>query len=134
MLQKYLCSSSCNPSLMQKNLISIKIAFSGQHWTGPSIEKCEKNSRVTKRSISGMNQSKNQQFMTFSSLQFILFKMSINNPPKWKISTKIVFFQQAQFSWFGAHFVCRPKIMTYGQVFQKIIFGSRLPYKKKLKS
>ena len=44
------------------------------------------------------------------------------------------FFNKHSFSGFGAHFVCRPKIMTYGQVFQKIIFGSRLPYKKKLKS
>ena len=44
-----------------------------------------------------MNQSKNQQFMTCSSLQFILFKMSINIPLKWKISAKIVFLQQAQF-------------------------------------
>ena len=32
---------------------------------------------------------KNQQFMSNSSLQFIFFKMSINNPLKWKISTKI---------------------------------------------
>ena len=43
------------------------------------------------------------------------------------------FFNKHSFSGFGAHFVCRPKIMTYGQVFQKIIFGSRLPYKKKIK-
>ena len=31
-----------------KNLIWIKISFSGQHWTGPSIEKSEKSLGVTK--------------------------------------------------------------------------------------
>ena len=43
------------------------------------------------------------------------------------------FFNKHSFSGFGAHFVCRPKIMSHGQVFHKIIFGSRLPYKRKKK-
>ena len=73
-----------------KYLIWIKIAFSGQHWTGRSIEKCEKKFGCDKK-INFRNESvkKNQQFMSNSSLQFIFFKMSINNPLKWKISTKI---------------------------------------------
>ena len=78
-----------------------------------------------------MNQSKNQQFMiSCASLQFILFKMSINNPLEWKISTKKSFYNKHSFWRFAAHFACRPKIMTYRQVSQKIIFSSRLPYKK----
>ena len=48
--------------------------------------------------INFSNQLKYQQFMTcYSPSQFSLFKISTNIPLKWKISTKIVFLQQAQF-------------------------------------
>ena len=93
----FLYSSSYNPSVMQKIVFELKLVSQG------SIEQDHLSKNVKKfgsdkRSISVMNQSKNQQFMTcYSSLQFILFKMSINNPLKWTISAKIVFLQQAQF-------------------------------------
>ena len=74
----------------------IKTAFSGQHWTG-QIGKCEKVSfrgNLIKISISevwALNRLKNQQFKTcYSSLQYILLKMTINLPLKWKISTRVV--------------------------------------------
>ena len=121
-----------------KNLIWIKIAFSGQHWTGPSIEKCEKNSGVIKRSISGMNQSKNQQIMKYSPLQFILFKMSINNHLKWKISTKIFFVQQAVIPglepilyagkklWLTAKFFRKLYLEASGKQLEKLVFLENL--------
>ena len=74
----------------------IKTAFSGQHWTG-QIGKCEKVSfrgNLIKISISevwALNRLKNQQFKTcYSSLQYILLKMTIHLPLKWKISTRVV--------------------------------------------
>ena len=76
----------------------IKTAFSGKHWTGQTIDECEKVSfwgNLIKTSISVLRLStelaENQQFKTrYSSLQYILLKMTINLPLKWKISTRVV--------------------------------------------
>ena len=76
----------------------IKTPFSGQHWTRQTIDECEKVSfwgNFIKISItvliSLLNRLKNQQFKTcYSSLQYILLKMTINLPLKWKICTREV--------------------------------------------
>ena len=75
-----------------------------------------------------MNQSKNQQFMIcYSSLQFFMvFKMSINNPLKWKI---YIVLQQAQFFLVWSPFYVQAKNYDLPPSFS-IIFGSRLSYKK----
>ena len=65
----FLYSSSYNPSLIQNTSFEYKLLSQG------SIEQDYK-----KKSISILNQLKNQQLMTyFSSLQIILFKMSITS-------------------------------------------------------
>ena len=121
----FLSSSSYNPSLIQNTLFELKLLSQG------SNEHDHLSKNVKKFGL--MNQLKNQQFMTcYSSLQFILFKMSINILVKWKISNKIVFYNKQSFSQFGAHFNSRPKIITYCQVFQKIIFGTT-PFYQKIK-
>ena len=94
----FLNSSSYNHSLIQKILFKLKL-LSQSSIEQDHLSKMWKNSGLAKRSISVMNQSKNQQFMIcYSSLQFFIFlKMSIDNPLKWKINTKIVILQKAQF-------------------------------------
>ena len=93
----FLSSSSYNHSLIQKILFKLKLLSQGSI-EQDHLSKMWRNWGLAKRSISVMNQSKNQQFMIcYSSLQFIVFKMSIHNPLKWKINIKIVFLQQTQF-------------------------------------
>ena len=41
-----------------------------------------------------------------------------------------LFYNKHSFSRLGAHFVCKPKIMTYRQVFQKIFLVVDCPIKK----
>ena len=53
----------------------------------------------------------------YSSLQFILLKMTISIPLKWGISTTAVpLLKQPKFSRFGTHFDDMPKILTYRQI------------------
>ena len=108
----------------------IKTAFSGKHWTGQTIDECEKVSfwgNLIKTSISVLRLStelaENQQFKTrYSSLQYILLKMTINLPLKWKISTRVVTLFWDLF-W-------RSKIMTYHQISLKLLFAYKLSCKK----
>ena len=63
----------------EQTLFCIKFAFSGQHETGISIEKCFKKSvfEVFNKNFSTESvKLQNQQFITcYSSLHFILLKM-----------------------------------------------------------
>ena len=71
---------SNNPSIKyHEQKFYIKVAFSGQHWTGLSIEKIENSvfEVLLKISFSVLNQLRNQQFITCCcSLRFILLKIT----------------------------------------------------------
>ena len=70
---------------------------------------------------------KKQQFITwYSSLHFILLKMTISSPLKLETST-------TSYSRFGIHFDDRPKILTYRQIPPNISY-LRLSYENKSKS
>ena len=74
---------------------------------------------------------------TIYDLLFIIAIYSFKNINKHssevKINTKQSLYNKHSFSQFEVYFVCRRKIMTYCQVFQKIIFGTR-PSIQKLKA
>ena len=105
----------------------IKTAFLGKYWTGQTIDECEKVSfwgNLIKISISVLRFStesaENQQFKTcYSSLQYILLKMTINLPLKGNISTRAV-----------TLFWDRFKMLTYHQVSRKLLFPYKLSNKK----
>ena len=129
----FLQSSSCNPSLIQKIFFELKQLSQGR------IEKDHLSKNVLKIGSDKMINFSNESFKipTIYDLLFIIAIYSLKNVNKhsseMKISTKQSLYNKHSFSQFGAYFVCRPKIMTYCQVFQKIIFGTR-PSKKKIKS
>ena len=76
----------------------IKFAFSGQHWTGLSIEKCKNSvsAVLIKKSISVLNFSTESAKKT--SIYGLLFFIAISSPKndyisfplKWEISSKTV--------------------------------------------
>ena len=112
-----LYSSSCNPSRIQITLFESKLLshFSNEQ---DHLLKNVKNLGFNKKV--NVSTESTKKLTCYSSLQFILFKMSIN----------MSFYNKHSFSRFRTHFNGRPKIMTYRQVFQKIIVGTRPSYKK----
>ena len=65
----------------------------------------------------------NQQFIPcYSSLHFILLKMTNNKHLKWEISTN------QSCSQFATHFDEKPKILTYRQVSRHIFFPEKVFY------
>ena len=71
----------------------------------------------------------NQQFITcYSSLHFILLKMTNNKHLRWVISTN------QSCSRFVTHFDDKPKILTYRQISPNIFFPEKVSYENKSQS
>ena len=68
----------------------------------------------------------------YSSLHFILLKMTISSPLKWEFSTTAVTSCNQSFSRFGTHFGDRPKVLAYSQIPPNIFLPTDCPTKIKV--
>ena len=122
----FLYSSSYNPSLIQKTLFKLKLLFQGiieQDHLSKNVKKFRSDKK-----INFSNESVKKPIIC--DLLFIIAIYSLQNVNKQSSKMKNkYFYNKHSFSQFGAHFVCRSKILTYHEVFQKTIFGSSLPIK-----
>ena len=89
----FLYSCSYNPCIMQKNLFELNLLSQGSIEQDYLLKNVKKFGSDTKINFSNEQSKKQKSMVSYSSLQFILLKMSINNHLKLKISTKIVFLQ-----------------------------------------
>ena len=110
----------------------IKVAFSGQHWTGLSIEKF-KNSVfgvLLKISFSLLNQLKK------TTIYYLLLLLAFYSPKNneshhcnEKLAPQQAFYYNWSISRFGIHFDNRPKILTCRQLSLNFFLLTNCPMK-----